>query len=346
MPPEEAAKLGLIDKMIFQSEIPSLAGALVGVANATMIDGYEGWDFAPERWGGMPKLALIRIEGTIVEGNSSSGQFGIGGGTGADTIVKGIEDAVADDDVKAIVLRVDSPGGSGSASDLIYRALLKAREKKPVVVSMGNYAASGGYYVAIAGDTIWAEPTTLTGSIGVFALHPDVSGLLHKVSVGTVTLKRGEMADIFQFDHTWSDAERETMQSWVDQFYDGFIGLVAERRKLEKSAVDRIARGRIWSGTDAKQRGLVDQMGSLEDAIADAKARAHMDRDDRVSLQTFGSPKSLFPTSLANAVVGSQVKDALAPLGLLGVSRETVSGLELVQMRGPVAALPYEVDVK
>jgi protease-4 len=337
--PQEALSLGLIDGVGYPDELSALATTALG-RNATTFTGYEDWESAPDRWGSLPRIALIRVQGDIMEGKSVGGGFGPAV-AGAETIVKGIDAAREDDAVKAIVVRVDSPGGSGNASNLIFRALEKARAKKPVVVSMGNTAASGGYYVAIGGDAIWAEPTTLTGSIGVFVIKPDVSGLFEKLSIHDVTVKQGERADIFGLTKHWNEGEQAAMQGYVDAFYDRFITLVAERRKLTKPQVDAVARGRIWSGTDAKARGLVDQLGSLQDAIADAKKRAGLDATERAELEIFGARGSVLPTSLLETTARGDVQSVLTLLGLQAPTSEMLSALRLAQTPGVVAALPF-----
>lgn len=336
--PQQAKELGLIDDVAFPDDLEKLAGDVLG-RKATLVRDYDDWERAPDRWSALPKVALVRIAGTIVDGKSSSG---LGGAVaGSETLVKGIDAARDDASVKAIVIRVDSPGGSGNASNLIERAIEKAREKKPVVVSMGDTAASGGYYVAVGGDAIWAEPTTLTGSIGVFVIKPDLSGLLGKLSVHDVTIKQGDRADIFSFTQPWTEGEQAAMQGYADAFYDRFITLVAQRRKLDKAKVDRIARGRIWSGADAKSLGLVDQLGSLDDAIQDAKKRAGLDGDERVELAIFGSAKSLLPGALLETHTHAEAGAVLRELGLGDTAADTFSALRLAQTPGVVAALPF-----
>lgn len=337
--PQEAVGLGLIDAVGYPDELNTFATAALS-RRATTFAGYESWEAAPDRWGSLPRIALVRVQGDIVEGKGGGGGFGPAL-AGAETIVKGIDAAREDDAVKAIVVRVDSPGGSGNASNLIYRALEKARAKKPVVVSMGNTAASGGYYVAVGGDAIWAEPSTLTGSIGVFVLKPDLSGLYEKLSLHDVTVKQGERADIFALGKRWDAGEQAAMQGYVDAFYDRFITLVAERRKLTKAQVDAVARGRIWSGADAKARGLVDQLGSLQDAIADAKQRAGLDATERAELAIYGARGSVLPTSLLETSARAELGASLRAVGLQAPADELLSALRLAQTPGVLAVLPF-----
>jgi protease-4 len=354
--PQQAQALGLIDGIVFPDQLKDEVGKAVG-ASVRLVNDYASATLSPDRWGSLPHVALVRIVGNITEGKSAGGSLGSGESAGSETVVAALDAARTDSEVHAIVVRVDSPGGSGQASMLIERAIERAREKKPVVISMGNYAASGGYMVSMGGDVIFAEPATLTGSIGVFVIKPDVSGLLQHLSIGSETVKRGDHADIFDMDHGWDEAEQKVMQGYADDFYDRFITLVSQRRGLDKAAVDAVARGRVWSGQDALARKLVDQLGSLDDALLEAKKRAGLEADALVSLEVVGSPKPSIggPLSPLLGRVASEVGlgtpadpllDVLQPLGLAGPAGQAARALMLARTPGVVAALPFEVTVK
>jgi protease-4 len=199
---------------------------------------------------------------------------------GAKTLVRAIRTAREDDRVKAIVLRVDSPGGDGFASNEIWRELDLV--EKPLAVSMGNVAGSGGYYIACNADRVFAGPATLTGSIGVFSLKLVTSGLYDKLGVRRVTLKRGERADALSDTRPYTTDEDSVLQAQVDWFYDRFVEKVADGRGLSYEAVDSVGRGRIWAGTDAYRVGLVDSLGGLLDAVAWAKEEAGLEECDYV----------------------------------------------------------------
>ena len=184
----------------------------------------------------------------------------------------------------AIVVRVDSGGGDGLASDLMYRAVLEAKKKKPVIASMGDVAASGGYYVAMGADEIVASPTTLTGSIGVFFAKPAIKRLAEDFGTTQISISRGKLAGITDTFDPWTDDQRVAAQKWIDDFYDSFITEVASSRKMQKDAVDAVARGRVWSGEDAKAKGLVDQLGGLMDAIARAKEKSGAEGELAISI--------------------------------------------------------------
>ncbi|MBK9147291.1 MAG: signal peptide peptidase SppA [Flavobacteriales bacterium] len=214
------------------------------------------------------KLAVIYAEGGI---SSGEGDDGIGSTSLSATIREAREDSA----VKAIVLRVNSPGGSGLASEVIWREVKLAAEAKPVVVSMGDVAASGGYYISCPATKIYAEPTTITGSIGVFGLIPNMQGFFkNKLGITFDGAKTHEYADMMTVSRPLTETEKRMMQQWVDDFYDGFVERVAEGRKLTTAQVDSIGQGRVWTGADAKERGLVDELGGLEDAIRAAATLA------------------------------------------------------------------------
>jgi protease-4 len=208
------------------------------------------------------KLAVIFAEGGIAMGKSSDGT--IGGASLSETIREAREDST----VKAIVLRVNSPGGSGLASDIIWREVQLAREVKPVVVSMGNVAASGGYYIAAPATKIFAEPTTVTGSIGVFGIIPNLEGFFkNKIGITFDGEKTHKFADMMTTSRALTAEERLLIQGYIDDFYDGFLERVATGRNMTLAQVDSVGQGRVWTGTDAKRLGLVDELGGLEDAI-------------------------------------------------------------------------------
>ena len=207
------------------------------------------------------KLAVIYAEGGISSGDDDEE---IQSAALSSTIREAREDSA----IKAIVLRVNSPGGSGLASEVIWREVKLAADTKPVVVSMGNVAAGGGYYISCPATKIYAEPTTITGSIGVFGLIPNMQGFFNnKLGISFDGAKTHQYADMLTVSRPLNETERRMMQVWVDEFYDGFVQRVADGRKLTTAQVDSIGQGRVWTGADAKERGLVDELGGLEDAI-------------------------------------------------------------------------------
>lgn len=222
------------------------------------------------------RVAIVYAEGSIVDGNGNRDDIG------GVKFARELRRLRGDDTVKAIVLRVNSPGGSASASENIAREVRLARKVKPVIVSMGTYAASGGYWIAADGDRIFAEPTTITGSIGVFGLQFDVQKLANNVGLTFDAVKTGKYADAITITRPKSDEELAIFQKMVDWIYGEFVGKVAVARKLKKEDVEEIAQGRVWSGSEAKKLGLVDEIGGLDDAIQYAVKKAGLGKNYRI----------------------------------------------------------------
>jgi len=216
------------------------------------------------------KIAVVYAEGDIVNGRGDRDQIG------GDRFAKILREIRDDEDVKAVVLRVNSPGGSAVASEVIQRELVLIRKEKPVVVSMGSVAASGGYWIATSSDRIFAEPNTITGSIGVFGLQPNIQQLANNNGITWDTVKTARFADLQTITRPKTPQELALVQKSVDRIYDQFLTRVADSRKLPKAKVAEIAQGRVWSGKQAKAIGLVDEMGGLEAAIQDAAKRAKL----------------------------------------------------------------------
>jgi protease IV len=221
-----------------------------------------------------PAVAVIYATGPIRRGRSGRGLMS-GGSMGSDTIAAALRSAVADDHIRAIVLRVNSPGGSYVASDTIWREVVRARAAgKPLVASMGDVAASGGYYISMAADAIVAQPGTVTGSIGVLSGKPVLGQALGKAGVTTDSVTQGEHAAMFGTTHPFSEDEWALVNNWLDQVYADFTQKVAAGRGLSPERVHELARGRVWTGADALEHGLVDELGGLEKAAAIARRRA------------------------------------------------------------------------
>jgi len=246
-------------------------------------------------------------------------------------------------------VRVDSGGGDGLASDLMYRAVLEAKKKKPVITSMGDVAASGGYYVAMGADEIFASPTTLTGSIGVFYAKPSIKRLAEEFGANQISLSRGKLAGLTDNYEPWDADQRVAAQKWVDDFYDSFITEVAASRKLKKEAVDVVARGRVWSGEDARARGLVDQLGGLMDAIARAKQKSGA--PEELAITIYQSSPGLLGSLVGAAAPESLLQSALPttpalPPGLQSLAEQLGSAAWLLEKSGVQARLEYSVEIR
>src|SRR5829696_7740108 len=241
-------------------------------------------------------IAVIFASGPIEPGRSNDGTFGGDQTIGSDTVVKALNDARDNKDVKAIVLRVDSPGGVTYPSDLIWKAVEEAKRKKPVVVSMGDLAASGGYYISMGADRIVAQPLTLTGSIGVYAYKPVIKGFYDWVGVSSEYLLRGKNSGMFRETEKFTKEEREKFESSMRNFYwNQFLPKVAEGRRFQNvEAVHEVARGRVWTGAQGKEKGLVDEFGGLDRAVEVARELAKIPADKGVRRVVYPAPRTFF----------------------------------------------------
>ena len=233
-----------------------------------------------------PTIAVVTLHGPIVSGRGGPQVLPFGNSSaGGDTIAAALREAAADDSVSAIVLRVDSPGGSVTGSETIWREVNRVRDGgKPVVASMGAVAASGGYYVSMAADAIVANAGTITGSIGVVTGKLVARELKDRLGVGSDSVRTNANADAWSINQPFTDEQHAHVEAEADLFYTDFVERVAQGRKLTVEAVDAIARGRVWTGADALERGLVDELGGLRTAINRAKVLAGLDADADVRL--------------------------------------------------------------
>jgi protease-4 len=284
--PVDALRAGLIDEIAYEDELDDLATEL---RDAKYVDA-DDYAVVPWQSTGVrlrSKIAVINAAGVITSGTSGFDPMN-GPVVGSDSLVKYIRDARADSSIKAIVLRVDSPGGSSTASDVIWRELSISREnRRPVIVSMSDLAASGGYYIALGGDAIVAQPGTLTGSIGVYTGKFVTSGTLEKLGANIEATSRGKNAEIYSSDRRFTPDERKKIQESMQVVYDQFIERTAAARHMAPEKVDEIAQGRVWTGEQARQLGLVDELGGLYKAIDMAKQRAHIPADEEVNLVVY-----------------------------------------------------------
>jgi protease-4 len=348
VPARKAQELGLVDGLLpLQSDLEKKVRELVPGADYS--PNYAPRTERETRWGTRRRIAIVPVLGAIAGGKSREDPLGGSRIAGAETVVLALLRAQEDPSVVAIILRVDSGGGDVLASDLMYRAVLEAKTHKPVIASMGDVAASGGYYASMAADEIFAQPTTITGSIGVFALKPALQGLLgDKLGVNQESLPRSPTADILKLWRPWTPEEQATMQAWVDSTYDDFISYVAQARKMEKAKVDAIARGRVWSGKDAYARGLVDKMGGFVEAVEAARARAKVEPSEELDLRVYGESKGLFSSLGGEPSVMDRLLPSPPPAlppGMQSLVRET--GLTEGGLQpGLKAALPFTLTIE
>ncbi len=336
--PEDA--LGnLVDKVSYEDEVLSEIKTKIGIKEADKInliefDKYKSKS-STELGSETKKIAVIYASGSISGGQGGEDEIG------SDALCKTIKKARLDEKIKAIVLRVNSPGGSALASDVIWREVVLAKKIKPVIVSMGNLAASGGYYISCAADYIFAQPNTITGSIGVFGMIPNVKKALdQKLGINIDTVNTNLHSDVGGIFRSVSASEYDYIQSGVEKVYDVFTMRVAEGRKMNQADVDSIGQGRVWSGSDALKIKLVDELGGLNDAIAFAAKKAKVDLYNVIEL-----PKQKGPF---DALLGkeSELESKLIKNNL-GLPYSFFKQLKkTVNMKGVQARLPFEMQIE
>lgn len=278
----EARARGLVDTLLYRVELDSLATEDTEGRRPTLtLTRYL--DRLDDARGGT-RVALVTAVGTIAEGRSRSGP-GEGEVMGAETIIKTLREVRDRSSIRAVVLRIDSPGGSAQAADEIWREVKRCARHKPVIVSMSDLAASGGYYIAAAADSIVAQPATFTGSIGAFGGKLNMLGLYHKLGLNVETVSRGRHAEMLSPFRDFTPEEAERYQAQIDEVYRVFVSRVSEGRHRPASAIDSVAQGRVWTGLAGSRRGLVDALGGLERALAMARVRAGIPRDQPLTVE-------------------------------------------------------------
>lgn len=272
------------------------------------------------------KIAVVAAVGSIVDGYRPEGAIG------SETFLQVLRQVQEDKDVKALVIRVDSGGGSAFASEIIRAEIIKTREKIPVYISMGSVAASGGYWIATAGNKIWAQPTTITGSIGVFGAFPTLENSLKKIGINTDGVATTELAGSMRLDRPLSEKAGKVVQQGVDSIYQRFLNLVAEARNQDRDSIHEIAQGHVWTGTKAKEIGLVDELGTLKDVIAAMAKDFGLENYKVEFVQRQLSPKEEFMKSLTGGQAGIlSPKTLLNEFTSLGVLNDLAPALKPLQ---------------
>ncbi len=339
--PEDMLREGLVDELL---DHEGLVNKLCGLAMVEDVKDLHLVPFADYvsakvlNLAGKENVAILFADGEIADG---SGYDGIT----SDRFVKEIDKLRKDNTVKAVVLRVNSPGGSVVASEKIRTALGLLNAEKPVVASYGNYAASGGYWISAGAQKIYSDATCLTGSIGVFSLIPEFSGATKKLGVNVVTVGSNKHSDMFSLMRPFDAEETAYLQSYVEDIYGQFVGLVAEGRSLDPAKVDEIAQGRVWVGTDALGLGLVDEIGGLREAIAYAASLAgYVNKSD---YKVVGYPTPLSTAEqLMQMLSGQQEEPSIlsgTPFEFFGRALSTLKDNEPTQV---YARLPYDIEIR
>jgi protease-4 len=296
--PDEALRNGLVDGLAYEDQLDDRVPQLRQGGEVRRVEGTDYERVTPRSLGIRPtsRIAVVYASGVIASGKSGYDP-GNGMVVGSDTFAEQLRRVRADDSIKAIVLRVDSPGGSSVASDVMWRELMITRDQKPsrpLITSMSDLAASGGYYISVPGQVIVAEPGTLTGSIGIFAGKVVLDGTLDKVGVTTETVKSGKNADIYSPFSKFSSDQRAKVGEYMQGFYKTFLTKVAEGRHTTPDRIDTVGQGRVWTGAQAKDHGLVDVLGGLDTAVTIAKQRAHIPPDEEVEIVEYAPRRSLY----------------------------------------------------
>ncbi len=337
--PEKAMELSLVDKLAYADEVQSALKKATGLSEKEKVKfvALKKYNKAPgvSKPFSNKKIAVIYAVGEIRSGDGDENSIG------SDKLASTIRKARLDSTIKAIVLRVNSPGGSALASDVIWREMVLAKKAKPVIVSMSDVAASGGYYISCAADTIVCEPNTITGSIGVFGLLFNAQKLLNnKLGITFDTVKTGRFAGIGSPTRPLTTEERNIVQEEVERIYDTFITHVSDGRKISKAEVDSIGQGRIWTGIDAKRLGLVDVLGGIGTAIEIAAKKANLD-----SYRTIAMPEG---EDFIKKFIEDLSDDISADAGKknLGVAYDYYSQVHsLLSQQGILARMPFEINL-
>ena len=340
--PEDFLKAGLVDELMDHDALVSKLGSLAQVPATSKLKLIPFAAYATAKKGielpGRNNVAIIYANGDIVEGKGYDGVAG-------DRYVKIIDDVRKDPTVKAVVLRVNSPGGSVSASEKIRQALQLLKAEKPLVASYGNYAASGGFWISAGCEKVYSDANTITGSIGVFSMIPEFSRVTKKFGVSVETVGSNKHSDMFSMMRPFDSKELAYMQASVEDIYESFVNLVAEGRGLEPARVDQIAQGRVWMGSDALSLSLVDETGTLEDAIAYAAGLAGFYSSDEYRVVSFPKPLTVAEQLMVTFGQSSEEPSILSdtPFRSMAGAVKKITASEPTEV---FARMPYDIEIR
>lgn len=339
--PEDALRAGLVDDLAYEDELDDKVKLAAGKSRFVDMNEYRQVSAGSLGLNRGPKIAVIYATGIITSGRSSHDTTG-GQVAGSETLVEYLRKARADSSVRAIVLRVDSPGGSALASDVIWREVFLTKNQKPLVASMSDVAASGGYYISMPAHAIVAEPATLTGSIGVVLTKFVIDGTLKKLGMNLEGVSQGRYANMYSPVRPFSPEERARMVESMQATYDTFVEKAAQGRNTTPERIDAIGQGRVWTGRQAKEIGLVDELGGLDRAVALAKQRAKIAQDTEVELVIYPPKKSFYDLlrdPLGNADRASMLASLLG-FGNPKVVQAIATPLQVFRRGEPLALMP------
>lgn len=343
-PAEKSVQYGLVDTLMYKNDVRNYLKTMVGVDKDDRMPVLGLKDMVNVKKN-VPKdksgnvIAVYYAYGEIDGGSSSAtGEEGIN----SKKVIRDLRKLQEDEDVKAVVLRVNSPGGSAYGSEQIWYAISELKKEKPVIVSMGDYAASGGYYISCNADTIVADPTTLTGSIGIFGMFPNAKGLADKIGVSFDVVKTNQYADFGMLARPMNDGEKGLVQMYVNRGYDLFLTRCSDGRGISKEELDKIAQGRVWTGSTAKELGLVDELGGLDKALEIAVAKAKV---DAYTVMNYPKKESFFE-SLMNTNPGNYIKARMLK-GTMGEIYQQFGALENFDKADRIQArIPFELNIQ
>lgn len=332
--PQQAQSAGLVDELKYQDEVEAIIKGKVPGNQMVSLKKYlkvgSEYSYSENR------IAVLHADGEIVSGKGEMGQIG------SESFIQEIRKIKEDKSIKAVVLRVNSPGGSSFASDVIAREIELLKKVKPVVVSFSNVAASGGYYIACLGDSIFAMPNSITGSIGVFALIPNVQNMYsNKLGLKYETVQTGKESTLWRPDRALNESQSLKIQTSINQVYDDFISIVAKGRKMPKDSVNQLAQGRVYSGIQAKKNGLIDEFGDVHRAILSASKMAKV-KEYRVD--NYPQPKPLFEEWLNEEMgVESSMNDYLSKMGIDKLTIKELRSIKSTQ--GIQSRMPWSIEI-
>jgi len=357
----DAHERGMIDERIYRQDLAFVGREVAGDRDGALVNGGFDEDCdnrvsiasyvsgMGDAWSNEGKVAVLYLDGPIMGGKGSGGLFG-DPVIASVTATAQIEDLTDDESVDAVVLRVNSPGGSGQASDDIWAAINELKTEKPVVVSMGDYAASGGYYISMNADHIVAEPNTVTGSIGVFGGKMNMAGLFSKVGMSQHEYSRGNRSDLLSSVEDFDEDDRAVFRAFLTHFYGVFINKAADGRNMTEDEMHAVAQGRVWTGTQALERGLVDSLGGLDNAVEKAASLANI--GEEYSVERLPRPKD-FMEQLVEELAGTTGAAASAvglqeavPAPLRNPLKTAWVLDEITKGGGAAAMLPGNLEVR
>ena len=343
---EELIAAGLVDSLIYKNDMRAYLNRYMGLEEDKKVSAYSVSDMR-----GVKRNTPRDKSGNIVAVYYAVGDIDGGGsflpttdeGINSEKVIKDLRKLKDDDDVKAVVLRVNSPGGSAYGSEQIWYAVSQLKEKKPVIVSMGDFAASGGYYISCNADTIVAEPTTLTGSIGIFGMVPNFQAVTKKIGVNIDIEKTNSLADMGNLYRPMTDNEKALMQKMVEKGYDLFTTRCAEGRGMTQEQIDAIGQGRVWTGSMALERGLVDVLGGLDDAIDIAVKKAGI---EKYTLKNYPEQEGGLLSMFSDAVKDNTIRQQVLKGDAAKIFNDVYKISQLDKMDRIQARLPYNIVIK